>query len=401
MEELINKYKKGGVELPLFKEVGMIKYLAVLFFFITCCETPTETECKSPPEDTRKNTVLTVLWATETDIIVAPTFNPYIIDNEKIIYAGEIQLVSLNTKDGTEEWRGEVNGEEALRSKTLQHNENLILSAHRGSILGWSKKDGEQVIKLTREDGILVFDRGRNLSIDNGFAFVGDTLDAYIINSDGSTRLTIDVDLQTRGLAYEDQKLFLAQFEDIHGLLSIGKIRAFDTQTGDSIWTYSTNKSGFLTAGPTIEDGILYAGALGNSPEHVFVALDPKTGAVIWEYINEEIYTYSFAMGAKNIFVNNGSAIIALDKKTGVQVWKYEWISASILVEPVYLEGYVYHSDHGKIFILDAETGELKHEEFVPKGNGYFWKLAVSKDKLFAQTSSQLIAYEPWHLREE
>ena len=49
--------------------------------------------------------------------------------------------------------------------------------------------------------------------------------------------------------------------------------------------------------------------------------------------------------------------------------------------------------------MCDAETGELVHEEPLPTGNGYLWRLAVSEDKLFAQTSRHIIAYEPWHLR--
>jgi hypothetical protein len=49
-------------------------------------------------------------------------------------------------------------------------------------------------------------------------------------------------------------------------------------------------------------------------------------------------------------------------------------------------------------YIHDVNTGELAHRE--PTPGGFIWHFAVNENRLFVQTDRQLIAYEPWHLRE-
>ncbi len=363
--------------------------ILILILISSCFKGPVE-----PIEDQK----LEVLWTKTTSTVDVPNVPPLVINNSKVVYSGEIELVALDIKNGKESWRATIDGSEALESVVLLYDKKLnrVVSNHFKTFKAWNAETGEPIFTLSDENGILAFRRGRNTLVNDGYGFVGDTLDAYVINANGSIRFKIEVDFGTLGVAYGNLKFFLAQGKTIHGALSLGKIRAFDSQTGDSLWIFETDKSGFGNSAPIVENGIIYAGTVGNSPENTFVALDAETGEVIWEHSNSEILTRSFVVGPKYVYIAAVADVFALDKTTGVRVWKFDRESTT-LVKPVYLEGYVYHSDHGRLFVIDGETGELVHEE--PSPGGFFWHVAASSDKIFAQTSRQLIAYQPWHLR--
>jgi hypothetical protein len=59
------------------------------------------------------------------------------------------------------------------------------------------------------------------------------------------------------------------------------------------------------------------------------------------------------------------------------------------------LGNYVYHPHAVALFVLDARTGEIVHVQMPPDGS-YFWEVGVGPDAVYAQTSTQIIAYEPF-----
>jgi outer membrane protein assembly factor BamB len=360
------------------------------------------TSCVANNSDKPEVTMLKVLWSKQTNNIDAPDAKPLVIENSVVVYYGEVDLVAVSTETGKEQWRGVIDGQRALTSDVLLYDKNRkrVLSNHMKDVKVWDSETGNNIYTLSDEDGIQAFVLGKHTILNDGYGIIGDTLDAYILEPDGSIKYTIQVPFASAGLAFWSDKLFMTQAKTVHGALTLGKIRAFDAQTGDSLWSYDTENGGFVRAAPIVENGILYAGAVGNSPIKEFVALDAETGEVIWRQ-TDWVRTDNFLVGPKYVYVNTGGTLAALDKVNGSIAWRFEWTSSAGLVTPVYLEGYVYHSDHNRMFVLDGETGELVHEEPVPEGGSYFWHLAVSSDKLYAQTSRQLIAYQPWHLREE
>jgi len=362
--------------------------------------------CSNNPANSKKNDEINLesLWIKNTNNIAAPKTPPLVIEGSKVIYTGEVELKALDIDDGTELWSGIIDNEISLVSYILVFDNELnrVLSNHKESFKAWDTDTGELIFSLGKNHDIEAWGVGRNSLINNGYGVVGDTLDAYALNIDGSIRFKIDTDYETSGVSYSEAKIFLSQGKNIHGELTLGKIRAFNSNSGDSLWTYYTTNSGFIWSSSIVEEKILYAGTWGNSPKREVTALNSESGEVIWKYITDDQmeYTESILVGLNYVYSGAGGTLLALDKQTGKKAWRFDWTS-STLVRPVYLEGYVYHSDHNRLFVLDAETGELVHEEPLPEGGGFFWHLAVSSDKLFAQTSRQLIAYQPWHLREE
>lgn len=388
----INLIKFGVLKPQTQKVIAMKTHIFILIIISSCFQGPVEP---------KKDQELEVIWIVQTNNIDAPSTIPLVIANkEQIVYTGEVDLVALNMNSGEEVWRANIDGERALESIVLLYDESSgrIASNHYEEFKVWDANTGEPIYTLTDEDGILAFRRGRNTLVNDGYGFVGDTLDAYVVNADGSIRFEISVDFGTLGVAYGGLKLFLAQSKTLTGALTLGKIRAFDSRTGDSLWIYETNKSGFGNSAPIIENGILYASTIGNSATEIAVALDVETGGEIWKYESDYIFTRNSALGPRHYYVNTGGSLAALNKENGNLVWRVEWMGTDFN-KPVYLDGYVYHVRDHELLIIDDESGEVVHREPVPDGGGFFWHVAVSSDKVFAQTSRQLIAYQPWHLR--
>jgi outer membrane protein assembly factor BamB len=379
-----------------------MKYLLPIFIAIVL------QSCFGSPAAPSKPEGLTEIWRYEHGIVGDA---PPVVSDDMVFASGGLYLYAITENTGEMVWKAEVDNDMELQGHILLNDDRSIVACHRDGdeikIRSWHKVNG--VLEWERvyiddpnsQDLEPVLLGGHTvIGEDNSYAFVARNSEIFILNERGeqTLRKKLDNHYSIRGIAYTNGKLLMGQGRTIHGGLTLGRITALDTASGDSLWAYDTEDGGFL-APPIVEDGVMYAGAVGNSPVKEFVALDAETGEVIWRQ-TDWVRTDNFLLGPKYIYVNTGASLAALDKTDGHIVWRFEWESSAGLITPVYLEGYVYHSDHGRIFVLDAETGELVHEEPLPKGGGYFWHLAVSEDKLFAQTSYQLIAYEPWHLRD-
>ncbi|MCP9292255.1 PQQ-binding-like beta-propeller repeat protein [Gracilimonas sediminicola] len=366
--------------------------LVIILFFISSCfgENPAKIE--------EKDVELKILWEKDTNIIDSPSAQPLIIDDSVIVFTGEVSIRAVRVSDGEMKWSGEVDGENALNTKVLLYTDDRIVSAHKNKVLGWDVRIGEKILEINKQDQVSVFSRGRNSVVDNGFALIGDTLDAYIFDSSGKTRFNIDVDFGSLALGYANKNVYLGQSKTINGALTLGKLRAFDSQSGDSLWVYTTENGGFNES-IFIEDKILFASTFGNSPKNEAVALDAETGELIWRFESDYIFTRNSALGPLHYYVNTGGSLAALDKQTGQLKWREEWLGTAS-TKPVYLEGYVYFTDYSEIKVINDETGEVVHREPTPDGTA-IWHVAASSNKIFAQTSRQLIAYEPWHLRSD
>lgn len=140
---------------------------------------------------------------------------------------------------------------------------------------------------------------------------IGDTLDAYIINPDGSLEYSIDVSFASFGIVGFENNLFLVQAKTIHGALTKGKIRAFEASNGDSLWTFETEEGGFVWAAPVVESGVVYAGMYLGNPSRVF-ALDAETGAMIWE--RPGFSTYQMITNENRIYENTQGSLEAIEK---------------------------------------------------------------------------------------
>jgi quinohemoprotein ethanol dehydrogenase len=135
-----------------------------------------------------------------------------------------------------------------------------------------------------------------------------------------------------------------------------------------------------LEATPIVQDGVMYVSS-GNDD---VVALDAKTGALIWEHlskIDQNISTVCCGWDNRGVAIGDGKVfigqldgnLVALDQHNGKEVWRTQvgrWQDGyTITSAPLYYNGAVYtgisggdRGVRGKLTALDAKTGkELWH----------------------------------------
>ncbi|OAN59745.1 hypothetical protein A8B79_12310 [Balneola sp. EhC07] len=347
----------------------------------------------SPPEEAKE---LLKLW--EVPHGTAGGASP-VVHEDKIVMSGGLFIYALKEETGEEVWKYQFEDDNILQGRLFLINGNQIAAAHTDKIRAWDISNGSLEWEFDYEANELKPRlTGKHVSFQNKYAFTSENSKLFILNKSGSVENInqLDKEYGVQGLSYNADKIYVGQGSNVHGLLTLGRITVIDAQTGDSLWVYNTERSG-VSASTQISNEVLYAGTTGNSPENTFIALNAETGVLIWEHTNTEILTQDFIIGPNYLYINTGVSLFALEKTNGDLAWTFTWTSSTI-VKPVYLEGYIYHSDHNSLFVIDAETGELVHEE--PSPGGFLWHVAASSDKVFVQTSNQLIAYQPWHLRD-
>ncbi|MEP1304930.1 MAG: PQQ-binding-like beta-propeller repeat protein [Balneola sp.] len=331
------------------------------------------------------------IWNHQYVVAGVPSAAPLVLDSDLIIITGAKSLIALNRETGFVIWEGEIEGEGALQGRWLLENNQMIVSVHNNHLVAWDKNSGDLLIN----DGYSLYDLGGNNTLKEKLLMVGDTLDAYIINPDGSLKYSFDVPFASFGINGFENKLFLSQGKTIHGALTKGKIRAFEASNGDSLWTFETNEGGFVWSAPIVENGVVYAGTYLGNPSRVF-AIDAETGETIWE--RPGFSTYQMITNEQRIYVNTQGSLQAIEKSNGEIAWSVTFESSGT-ANIVYMDGYVYHVRNSELVIVQDSTGKVVHREPVPDGT-FFWHVAASSDKIFVQTSRQLIAYQPWHLRD-
>lgn len=375
------------------KSIVTINMISLLMLLMSCNKNGV-----SPVEDK----ILEVLWTAPLYLVEGPT-QPSIIDESTLIVSGDLNLTSIDIGDGSINWTTEINGISGLLNQEVLHasKRNLLISNHNNEIFIWNSITGEKINQIGENEGISVHQLGYPTLTNTGFAFTGDTVNAYHFNWQGDIKYSIKTDpWVSRSIAFDNGRLYLGSRENIHGGLTLGNITAFDSETGDSLWQYNTHNGGFsYTADIIIEENTIYGGTIGNSPNSELVSLDANTGEIIWKQ-TDYVWARNLALGPRNVYVNTGGSIAAFDKLNGVYRWRVEWLGTDYF-KPIYLGGYVYHTRTSELLIIDDGNGEIVHREQVPEGNGFFWNVTAGIDKIFVQTNTHIIAYEPWHLRKD
>tara|TARA_R110002124_G_scaffold252177_1_gene417416 strand:- start:22 stop:1137 length:1116 start_codon:yes stop_codon:yes gene_type:complete len=370
----------------------MLKVIVISIFLlsISCLGSPTE-----PP--TKKDVELSQLWNFEHGTVGAA---PPIIYDDKVIMSGGLFVYALDEETGDEIWKQQFEDDNILKGQVFLINGNQVVVAHIDKIRAWNVMTGNSEWEFdydTNEVKPRLI--GSHISFEDKYGFTSEQSKFFTLNKCGQliSIKELDKKFDVQGLLYYENKVYVAQKQSVTGALTLGRITALNGETYDSLWSYNTEKGGFINVAPIVENGVVYAGTIGNSPTDIAVALNAETGEVIWENETDYFFTRSTNLGPKYFYVNTGGSLAALNKENGKLEWRVEWMGTDFN-KPVYLEGYVYHVRDSEMLIINDTTGEVVHREPVPDGT-FFWHIAASSDKIFAQTSRQLIAYQPWHLR--
>lgn len=132
------------------------------------------------------------------------------------------------------------------------------------------------------------------------------------------------------------------------------------TETGSRRWTYTSAIVNQNT--PALDNGIVFTYDYANN-SWVLIALDSKTGAILW--------SRPTAMSGGGAFVNgtiygsetdsHGQAeMVALNESTGAVLWTYDTQDQTYLLGPTVYNGVAYYNSHdGYVYALSASSGTL------------------------------------------
>lgn len=394
----INYQDEGRVNLSSFYKKRTMKILLLVIIIpiiLIAYSCPNSPKVLEEPN-------LKILWQSPIALVDIPNSEILVIDNETLVYSGEAELLTaISTEDGSLIWQSDRYDGRALRAEELlvSRLHNTIYGRHFNNIITWRANTGQIIYELSDSlDGISVSRVGFNTLTEDGYAVIGENTDLHILDWDGKLKYNVNVPWTSKAVTYDGSRLFLGQRNTVHGGLTQGRIRAFDAATGDSIWTYQTDNGGFHTR-LYVLDGLVFGAAKGNSPLGEIVALNKTSGKTVWVFNEKDkAQTQNLAISDSKIYANTGGGITALNLENGVLEWRVDWMGFDSN-KPTYNSGYVYHVRSSELLIINDDTGEIVHREPVPKDNGNFWHVISTDNALIVQTSSQIIAYEPWHLR--
>ena len=150
----------------------------------------------------------------------------------------------------------------------------------------------------------------------------------------------------------------------VDGVVYVGsndhRVYALDAATGDELWSYATGE--VVASVPTVADGVVYVGSNDN---HLH-ALDADTGEKLWNYDTGSWVLHPPAVSGGKVYlgaqVDGNNRVVALDAASGAVVWTaqetrgYDAEPAPAAVgNLVYTPG----DEHGEFHALEAATGQL------------------------------------------
>ena len=134
-----------------------------------------------------------------------------------------------------------------------------------------------------------------------------------------------------------------------------GKLYAFDADTGDKAWSFSTN--GPIWSAPAVSEGTVYFGTLGKS----IFAVSVERGQKRWRFDTGGAVVASPLIEGGRVYVGDfDSVFYALDARTGARVWRFDGAERWYWAKAIAHQGTIYApSLDGNLYALDAATGEL------------------------------------------
>lgn len=216
------------------------------------------------------NTEKKVIWEFEDNSDLGTGFGVY----KNLLIAGNTtgEIYALNIKSGKKVWENTTGGK--IYSTPAVWKSTVVVGSSDHSIYGFSATDGKLKWKQETHKAVL-----GSPVIRDGVAFIGG---------------------------------------------SDGKLRAVDVESGNIKWVFD-KVSGYVSGKPLLFQNKLFFGSWSNG----FYALNPETGALIWEWKNtspSRMYSAAacYPVGSNNrvFIVAPDRQMTAFDAETGKVIWR-------------------------------------------------------------------------------
>lgn len=249
-------------------------------------------------------------------------------DNSLYVY-GDSSL------DGTRLWTYRDTG--AAAGSCLEARELLLANGILYVAAGQNSTGGYNLFALDALSGRVIWQitlsDWNSMAVGNGILYVGSLFNLLALNANsGATMWSVQLAKATKKTPAPSPVTVLASTSLVYTMGSDGHLYAISASTGANVWT--SQNTGYLGT-PALANGIVYAGRGANGTATFLDALNPSTGALVWEQqyqvagqamaptamtiVNGVLY------GGASILLGNGgdSAILAINAATGALVWSY------------------------------------------------------------------------------
>ena len=194
-----------------------------------------------------------------------------------------------------------------------------------------------------------------NLSIINGILYFGHRSIYYAIETE-----TKNVIWQLSNDSFGNPTIPALSDEIIYlGGNSVGgdkNLVALELKTGNILWLFPVNCC--LQANPVISETTIYFGC----NNWFLYALDIKTGGMKWRFKAKAQITHPPAVFNETVYFSSGDTLYALDTQTQTKKWEISYPNTELL-EPIITEDIIYlgsHTNKGKahLYAVDINTGK-------------------------------------------
>lgn len=146
-----------------------------------------------------------------------------------------------------------------------------------------------------------------------------------------------------------------------------GRFYALDPRTGATVWEFSSGRCSW--ASPAVSDGLVFETFLGHTPsckianstenDGEVIAFDAQSGRIRWRARIGSTESSPLVVGTRVIVGDWSGEVVALDAQTGAVVWRYR-TGGAIKGSAAAADGRVYIGSYdAHLYALDAETGRL------------------------------------------
>ena len=348
---------------------------------------------------------LRLLWDFPYEHAGAPKPPPLATDGAVVASAG-LDLVKLDAENGEVLWQRRATEEYTLESSSLITDGDQLYAGHIRDLRAYDLQTGEEIWRRGFDDRMISTNEQATFLAKDGLLLAsGDYAEIYGIDvATGAIRYRKDFG---RGSTYgvveasgAEPVVYLSRGWSSSGdpgraSNSVdGRITEMDPATGDTTWSFYTQKGGFWDAPLLVEGDVIY-GAASGIPGSLY-ALNRHNGEVIWEQEGRG-GAFSIVIGGDRLYGNDGYRAFGRDRATGELLWETNF-GGEAWAQVVYLDGHLYHPHGSVLFVLDADTGEIVHEEPSPDGT-FIWHVSLGEDQIIAQTTRTIAAYALYQAR--
>lgn len=147
-----------------------------------------------------------------------------------------------------------------------------------------------------------------------------------------------------------------------------GRLYAFDSNTGQRLWSFKAKPLGGLLTSVALADGVVYVGI----ERKRLYAIDAVTGQKLWQFKKAKgiIWTAPLVVANTIYFASDDGNFFAVDTTTHAQRWKINTGRRS-LSPPVYDNGTIFFQAENFLYAVDSETGQEKWK--IEKPTDFWW----------------------------